>query len=224
MKERWDIMSKFPMQPSLFALLVALLFSTGYLYGQDVHYNYAHGTNFSGYKTYLWAGAPSVSPKADAPKSGRAVAPPPGLPPLPDDGAASELSSLAESDQLIGEDIKRAVDEQLAQKGLTRVEKDGDLQVSYHAVVREEKGIDLMGAAWGGRGYGWWDGSLQGQTSTVPDGTLVVDLYDLARNQLVWRGDASKTIDLKKDPNKSYKNLQKAIVKLFKNYPPQTGR
>ena len=35
-----------------------------------------------------------------------------------------------------------------------------------------------------------------------------------------WRGDAEKTLDIKKDPDKSYRNLQKAMAKLFKNYPP----
>jgi len=31
----------------------------------------------------------------------------------------------------------------------------------------------------------------------------------------------TKTIDLKRDRNKNYKNLHKAVAKLFKNYPPQ---
>jgi len=78
---------------------------------------------------------------------------------------------------------------------------------------------------WGGRGYGgWWDGSISGQTSTIPIGTLVIDVYDPATKQLIWRGQASKTIDLKKDLDKNYKNLQKAMTKLFKNYPPQAGK
>ena len=34
-------------------------------------------------------------------------------------------------DQFIDRDIKRSVDEQLAQKGLTRVEKNADLYVGY---------------------------------------------------------------------------------------------
>ncbi len=52
-------------------------------------------------------------------------------------------------DQLISQDIKRAVDEQLAQRGLTKVEQNGDLQIAYHAAVREEKSIDLNGMGWG---------------------------------------------------------------------------
>jgi hypothetical protein len=41
-----------------------------------------------------------------------------------------------------------------------------------------------------------------------------------AKKQLVWRGGAEKTLDIKKDPDKNYQNLQKAMAKLFKNYPP----
>jgi Domain of unknown function (DUF4136) len=49
-------------------------------------------------------------------------------------------------------------------------------------------------------------------------------VYDSAKKQLIWRGDASKTIDLKKDPDKNCKNLQKAMAKLFRNYPPQKDK
>jgi len=127
-------------------------------------------------------------------------------------------------DQLIDRDIKRSIDEQLAQKGLTKVEKDADLYVGYRAVIDLEKGINL--SAWGTRGGpgGWDSGTVTGQTSTIPVGMLLVDLYDPAKKQLIWRGDASKTLDLKKDPDKNYKNLQKAMTKLFKNYPPQAGK
>jgi hypothetical protein len=61
---------------------------------------------------------------------------------------------------------------------------------------------------------------MHGQTSTIPVGILVMDVYDVGRKQLVWRGDATKTIDLKKEPEKNYRNLQKVMAKLFKNYPP----
>ena len=60
--------------------------------------------------------------------------------------------------------------------------------------------------------------------SDTGQGFLVADLYDRGRKQLIWRGDASKTIDLKKDPDKNSKNLQKAMAKLFKNYPPQPNK
>jgi hypothetical protein len=145
-----------------------------------------------------------------------------GRPPPGSGGSVSD-------DQLLNQDIKRAVDEQLAQKGLSKVDRGGDLLVGYQAHVREEKRINLSGSGgnglWGG-GPGWGGGfsSVQGQTSTIPIGSLVVGVYDPARKQLIWRGDASQTVYLKKDPNKNYTTLQKAMTKLFKNYPPQPGK
>jgi Domain of unknown function (DUF4136) len=128
------------------------------------------------------------------------------------------------SDQLIDQAVKRSIDEQLAQKGLTKVESGGDLQVGYQAGITIEKGVNLWGSGAGPGGWGWDDRTIQGQTSSIPVGVLLVNLYDPARKQLIWRGDASKTIDLQKDPDKNYKNLQKAMAKLFKNYPPKAGK
>jgi Domain of unknown function (DUF4136) len=171
--------------------LAAFLLMAACAYGQDVHYNYDRSATFAKYKTYQWVDIPG----GEVP------------------------------DQLIDQAIKRAVDEQLAQKGLTKVEKDADLYIGYQVAVNPEKSISLWGTSdgplgWGGWG-GWGMGTAQGQTSTIYVGTLLVDLYDAGRKQLVWRGDATKTINLKKDPEKNYKNLQKAMAKLFKNYPPQ---
>jgi hypothetical protein len=178
-----------------FSYLIAFLFMVVCAYGQDVHYNYDRGVNFTSYKTYQWIDIP-----------GGAV-----------------------PDQLIDRDIKRAVDEQLAQKGLTKVEKDPDLYVGYQAVISLEKGVNLWGSSdnlggWGPWGGGWRTGTVQGQTSTIPVGILLVDLYDAKTKKMIWRGDGSKTIDLKKDPDKNYRNLEKAMAKLFKNYPPQPNK
>ncbi len=122
-------------------------------------------------------------------------------------------------DQLMDQNIKRAIDEQLAQKGLTLVEKDAHMYVAYQAAVTQEKNVSFYGT--GPRLYG---GMAQAQTSTISVGKLVVDMYDPARKQLIWRGDATKTLDPSKDPDKNYRNLQKAMAKLFKNYPPQPKR
>jgi hypothetical protein len=224
----------FDMKLSKFqTVLPAFLFIFACAHGQDVHYNYDRGANFQSYRTYQWVDVQSGPPKADVPAGlpnppAGLPNPPAGLPDLPVGPPPASGNSVSD-DQLLEQDIKRAVDEQLAQKGLTKVDKGGDLLVGYQAHVREEKSINLWGSGgggmWGGGPY-WGSGfsSVQGQTSSIPIGTLVVGVYDPARKQLIWRGDASKTVYLKKDPNKNYQNLQKAMVKLFKNYPPQPGK
>ena len=126
--------------------LPALLFMVVCAYGRDAYYSYDRSANFASYKTYQWVDIP-----------GGAVA-----------------------DQLIDRDIKRAVDEQLGQKGLTRVENRADLYVGYQAVIHEEKSVNLWGTRDGFGGWGvwggWGSGTVQGQTSTIPVGTLLVDV------------------------------------------------
>ncbi|MDX2154288.1 MAG: DUF4136 domain-containing protein [Bryobacteraceae bacterium] len=116
--------------------------------------------------------------------------------------------------QLTDQNIKRAVDQQLAGKGLRRVDSGGDLQISYQAAVDHEKQFDGWGS--GPR----WYGSGRVTTSTIDIGKIVIEFHDAAKRQLVWRGAAAKTLDIKKDPDKNYKSLEKTMAKLFKNYPP----
>ena len=59
-----------------------------------------------------------------------------------------------------------------------------------------------------------------GTTSTIYIGQIALDMYSASPKSLVWRGVASKTIDTKAKPEKQQKNLQKAVAKMLKNYPP----
>ena len=82
------------------------------------------------------------------------------------------------------------------------------------SVIKQEKQFD--GFRTGPR----WSGMGRVTSSTIDVGKLLVNLYDPTKKQLVWRGEAEKTLDIKKDPDKNYRNLQKAVAKLLKNYPP----
>ena len=129
---------------------------------------------------------------------------------------------VAPGDQLLDQDIKRAVDEQLAGKGLRRVESGGDLVVGYRAGISQEREFEGIGpGGWGGP-FGW--GNTRLTTSTIDIGRLTVGLFDPASKQLVWRGAASKTLNISRDPDKNYRNLEKSVAKLFRNYPPGTDK
>jgi hypothetical protein len=124
-------------------------------------------------------------------------------------------------DQLLDKNIKRAVDGQLTGKGLQRVESGGHLLIGYQAAISKEKQFDgsPSGPPWSGN----W-GNSRVTSSTIEIGTLVVMLFDPAAKQLVWRASASKTLDIDENPDKNYRNLEKAMAKLFKNYPPGLGK
>jgi len=53
---------------------------------------------------------------------------------------------------------------------------------------------------------------------------LDLSMYDPVAKQLVWRGSASKTLDPKAKPEKKQKNINKAVEKLLKKYPPQVKK
>lgn len=140
------------------------------------------------------------------------------------------LKNAAKLDDLLDKQIKAAVDAELAQKGLTKVEGDNaDLYVGYQAAVNQEKQFTSYSSDWG-YGGGWYRGgwygptggmsTTTGQTSTIYKGQLAIDMYDSANHSLVWRGLGSKTIDPKAKPEKQQKNLKKAVDKILKNYPP----
>ena len=128
-------------------------------------------------------------------------------------------------DELLDQDIKRAVDEQFAGKGLRRVESGADLLVGYQTGISQEKAFDSIGAGGWGAPFGWGNwGNTRVTTSTIDIGKLVIGLFDPATKQFVWRGSASKTLNISRDPDKNYRNLEKALAKLFKNYPPGMGK
>lgn len=133
------------------------------------------------------------------------------------------IKGAAFPDELIDKNIKAAVDAQLAAKGLTKTDAESaDLFIGYQGAVGEEKELTAYNTGWGA-GPGWWraGGVSTAQTSTIYIGQIAIDMYDSANKTLVWRGIVSKTIDPDAKPDKREKNLNKAMTKLFKNYPPK---
>jgi hypothetical protein len=158
---------------------------------QEIRFNYLQGTDFSKYKTYKWVKVP----KAQYPN------------------------------QILDDQIMRAIDAQLALKGLTKTEDNPDLYVTYQAAVNQEKqwnSYSTGGDYWGWGGWRGWGGMSTTTTTsqTINVGTLSCDIYDVATKKQIWRGDATKTLGSGKDPAKVEKNLNKAMAKLFKKYPP----
>lgn len=169
----------------------ALALCCAHAAAQDVSFNYQPGTDFSKYRTYKWVEVPGVQ----------------------------------YPNQLLDGQIKQAIDAQLSTKGLTKTADNGaDLYVTYQLAVDKEKEWSAFstggGPMWGG--WGGWGGmsSTTVMSETIHIGTLNLDIYDAAAKNQVWRGVATKTIKQQKNPEKLRKNMNKAMAKLLKNYPP----
>jgi len=182
------------MKKGIVLSVVLLAAAAGGALAQDVRYNFDKAANFASFKTYKW-----VNIKG-----------------------ATQLSELADKQ------VKSAVDAELTKKGLTKSESDNaDLFIGYQAAIGQEKEYTSFDTGWGygpgwhgGGWYGGGGGMTTGQTSTIYIGQLALDMYASSPKTLVWRGAASKTLDPKAKPEKQEKNLNKAVAKLLKNYPP----
>jgi hypothetical protein len=175
--------------------ILGILLAVSSLSAQDVRYNFDKNTDFSRFKTYKWVAL------KDAPKV----------------------------DNLLDKQIKEKIDEELATKGLQRVEDDSaNLYIAYQVGVGQDKQFSSYSSGWG-TGPGWYGGgwygpggtTTTGQTTTIYTGQLALDMYDSTNHDLVWRGLATKTIDVDAKPEKQQKNLAKTVDKLLKNYPPE---
>ncbi|HME33200.1 MAG TPA: DUF4136 domain-containing protein [Terriglobales bacterium] len=115
-----------------------------------------------------------------------------------------------------------AVDQQLQAKGLTKVDANPDLWVVYSNSIHDQK--EVVGTGYNYGPYWGWGGWAGGPSTTTYNtyvtklGTLVVEISDVKEKDLLWRGSATDTIS--DNSNKNIKTLDKAVAKLFKNYPP----
>jgi len=128
------------------------------------------------------------------------------------------------SDQILDGQIKQSIDSQLMAKGLTKVDSDkADLLVRYQVAVDKEKEWTAtgLGDVFRSPGIATAMGSATATSTTIDVGTFVLDLYDPAAKQLVWTGHATKTITPSKDPQKNQKNIDKAMQKLLRDFPPR---
>jgi hypothetical protein len=121
-------------------------------------------------------------------------------------------------DQLLDQQIRQSIDSQLAAKGFTKSTGDSaDLYVGYQVSITDQRQWNAYGT---GGGWRFGGGMASATSSTIQIGTLGFDVYDPANKQLLWRGSATKTLNPPKDPNKRQQNLDKAVAKLLKNFPP----
>ena len=130
------------------------------------------------------------------------------------------LESEAPIEKLTDEQIKAALDAAFAQKGLTKVGGDStaDLLIGYQTTGQYQEQFAGTPGGWT-TGPGW-HAAGGGKAWTIYQGELAVAMSDATTHVLVWRGVASKPLDPKATPEKRQKNLDKAVAKLMKDYPP----
>ncbi len=171
--------------------LLALMLAGAGL-AQKVQFNFDEAADFSAYKTYRWV----------------------------------DIDEGEQIDEITDRQIRVALDTELATKGLTKTEsEDANLYIGYQVALSSERGFTSYSSDWGygpgwgrrgwGGGGGFGGGMTTGQTSTIPVGTIDLDIYDAKAKRLVWRGIASKTLNPTSNPKKREKRHSKGGRRLL---------
>ena len=130
--------------------------------------------------------------------------------------ADGQAQDAAFPNQLMRDRITRFIEEALVSKGFRRIESGGDLLVGYEVDVTELPIYTTFDNGWG---WGWGDGISTTTTELTYRGTLIVNMQDAHRRQLVFQGVSNLTISSK--PARNSRKLGKAVNEIFEKYPPQ---
>ncbi len=111
--------------------------------------------------------------------------------------------------QVAQQDINNA----LSQKGLQMVQEtqNPDLIVTASGGERAQTSWN----AWGMRGIGGGFGGITPEQNV--EATMIISIYSPKTQELVWRGIAQNTLN--NNGNKNQQMLQKAVQKMFKQWP-----
>jgi hypothetical protein len=125
-------------------------------------------------------------------------------------------------DELNHDRVVAAIDKQLAQKGLVKVDAAGaaDVLVAYHATFDRDLQVTGFASGWGGYRFGGFR-SATARTEEILVGTIVVDVVNAATRTIVWRAMASKDVDVHASAEKREKSINRTAAKLFQHYPPK---
>jgi hypothetical protein len=116
-------------------------------------------------------------------------------------------------DSILAQVAEQDIDSALQGKGLQKVAEgqNPDLIVTGNGGMKQQTSY----SAWGMRGIGGGMGGITPEQNVI--GTMIVDLYDAKTQSLVWRGIAQDTLN--NNGNKNQQMVQKAVAKMFKQWP-----
>lgn len=105
------------------------------------------------------------------------------------------------------------IDTAMQGKGLQMVQESQspDLILTSNGGMKQQTSY----SAWGMRGIGGGMGGISPEQSM--EATMIVDLYDAKTQSLIWRGIAQNTLN--NNGNKNQEMVQKAVEKMFKQWP-----
>ncbi len=126
------------------------------------------------------------------------------------DGQLNAKAAALNSD-LTKRKIENEIRKRLTEKGLMEVESKPDLNVRFSLGSARRSEVETYPAGWRGL-------ATRRVRVAYTQGTLVINLRDTSRKELVWRGIA---VEEKNDPMEISKHLDDMVRKAIDKYPPK---
>jgi uncharacterized protein YceK len=135
-------------------------------------------------------------------------------------------NTVAVTDPLAHQRIVAALRRNMTAAGLTEVESDPDVRVTYHGSTERQiefrttytGGSNWGRGSWGSRNVGVGMSTSTTRPTTVTQGTLVIDIWEVAGNRLVWRGVVSRSVS--SNPSRNTAEINRGIDAAFRRFPP----
>ena len=128
---------------------------------------------------------------------------------------------------LVDQRIVEGVDSRMAAKGLQKVESNSDLILTTLTATNSD--LTMTNPSWAPQLNSIATGiPSSSQAWAVTKGTLMVDMSDAKTKNEVWRGIATHTLEQGPTGNPVHdakqveKPINKAVQKMFKNFPPHS--
>jgi hypothetical protein len=125
--------------------------------------------------------------------------------------------SNVQGNDMMAQRVTDMIKKELREGGLTEVQENPDIFVTYHFTTQERTGYTTNNFGYGGFHGGWygWGGGMGTSTTTqqnYTDGTLIIDAYDGAEKKMIWRGTGTVTVKAK--PEKQIKQVENILTKI----------
>jgi len=123
--------------------------------------------------------------------------------------------------------VKHSVNLALQDKGMREVTSNPDVYLAWHGAINGKMSLQTINSNYG-YGYGWNGGGFGAGTSTTyvnewDKGTLLIDVIDAKKNELIWRGSAQAELRKHQDPSEGQEVLNDVVARILRDFPPGSG-
>jgi hypothetical protein len=128
------------------------------------------------------------------------------------------ISPEAGIDQINANRFGDAIKNEMTAKGYT-ISENADFGVAILFGKETKTNITTYGYGYGPY-WGRYGGTTNIDVSQYDEGTLIIDVIDMAKKELVWRGTGTGAIDPNATVEERTANINSAVAQILAQFPP----